>query len=191
MDEDLIQQLNTTVSSEIERCRKLKPQPKTSLKVSGQTSQVSATSNTAKTSSDAVMAAIKEIKLEVESLRAEMKGPKTSDESRQRNRRVPRIESHYVRHVKKPDRVAAHTALFVVPTTTFQLAVARDIDTEDTEGEPPVVQSETRSRQCSYCNKNINVSDELKRCSDCKIAFYCSRKRQKEQWPMHNICVLL
>jgi hypothetical protein len=36
-------------------------------------------------------------------------------------------ESHYVLHVKKPDRVAAHTALFVVPTTTLQLAVARDL----------------------------------------------------------------
>ena len=90
MDEDLIQQLNAAVSSESERCRKLKSQPKASLKVNGQTSQVNATSDTAKTLSDTVMAAIKEIKLEVESLRAEMKCPKTSDESRQRNRRVPR-----------------------------------------------------------------------------------------------------
>ena len=78
MDEDLIQQLNTAVSSESERCRKLKSQPKASLKVNGQTSQVSATSDTAKTSSDTVIAAIKVIKLEVESLRAEMKGPKIS-----------------------------------------------------------------------------------------------------------------
>jgi hypothetical protein len=36
-------------------------------------------------------------------------------------------ESHYVLHVKKPDRVAARTALFVALTTTLQLAVARDL----------------------------------------------------------------
>ena len=35
-------------------------------------------------------------------------------------------ESHYVLHVKKPDRVSAHTALFVVPTTTLQLAVQKN-----------------------------------------------------------------
>ncbi|CAB3986325.1 Hypothetical predicted protein [Paramuricea clavata] len=59
LDEDFIQQLNAAVSSESERCRKLKSQPKASLKVNGQTSLVSATSDTAKTLSDTVMAAIK------------------------------------------------------------------------------------------------------------------------------------
>lgn len=86
MDEDLIQQLNAAVSSESERSRKLKSQPKTNVKLSGQASQVSA----AKEDSEKVMAAIKEIRSEVESLRTEMKDSKTNDDARQRNRRVQR-----------------------------------------------------------------------------------------------------
>ncbi|CAB4042891.1 Hypothetical predicted protein, partial [Paramuricea clavata] len=86
LDEDLIQQLNAAVSSESERCRKLKSQSKASLKVNGQITM---------TSQDK----------EVEECQ----------------------EGHYVLHVKKSDSVAAHTALFVVPTTTLQLAVPRDL----------------------------------------------------------------
>ncbi len=39
-----------------------------------------------------------------------------------------------------------------------------------TEGGPPVVQPVPRSRQCSNCNKDMNLTDGLQRCSDCKIA---------------------
>ena len=85
LDEDLIQ-LNAAVSSESERSRKLKSQPKTNVKLSGQTLQVSAT----KDNSEKVMAAIKEIRSEVESLHTEIKEPKTNDGARQRNRRVQR-----------------------------------------------------------------------------------------------------
>ena len=86
MDEDLFQQLNAAVSSESERSRKLKSQPKANTKVNGQTSQVSAS----KDNSDTVMAAIKEIKAEVESLRAEIQDPKPSDDTKQRNRKMRR-----------------------------------------------------------------------------------------------------
>ena len=90
MDEDLIQQLNAAVSSESERSRKLKSQPKSNSKTSGQTSQVNAANGNTQPPPDAVMAAIKEIKSEVESLRAKMKEPKTSVETKQQNQRAPR-----------------------------------------------------------------------------------------------------
>ena len=86
LDEDLIQQLNSAVSSESERSRKLNSQPKTNVKLFGQTSQVSAMND----NSEKVMAAIKEIRLEVESLRTEMKEPKTNNDARQRNQRLQR-----------------------------------------------------------------------------------------------------
>lgn len=86
MDEDLIQELDAVVSSERERSRKLKSQHKACVKLSGQTSQVSP----AKDNSDTVIAVIKVIKSEVESLCAEMTDSKTSNETRQRNRRVQR-----------------------------------------------------------------------------------------------------
>ena len=86
LDEDLIQQLSSAVSSESERSRKLNSQPKTNVNLFGQTSQVSAMND----NSEKVMAAIKEIRLEVESLRTEMKEPKTNNDARQRNQRVQR-----------------------------------------------------------------------------------------------------
>lgn len=76
IDEDLIYQLNVAVSSEDERGRKLKLQSKGNLKISGQTSQVSASNTKVKAAPDPVMAAINEIKSEMESLRAEMKSNK-------------------------------------------------------------------------------------------------------------------
>ncbi len=94
MKEDLIQQLNAAVSSESERSRKLKSQPKSNSKTSGQTSQVNAANGNTQPPPDAVMAAIKEIKSEVESLQAEMKEPKTSVETEQQNQRAPRKPHH-------------------------------------------------------------------------------------------------
>ena len=59
MNEDLIPQINAAVSSESESSKKLKPEPKTNIKVSGQTSQVSASKDNWNT----VMAAIKKSRL--------------------------------------------------------------------------------------------------------------------------------
>ena len=86
LDEDLMQLLNAAVSSESERSRKLKSQPNTNVKLSRQTSQVSGK----KDNSEKVMAAIKDIRTEVESLHTEIKEAKTNDGARQRNQRVPR-----------------------------------------------------------------------------------------------------
>lgn len=39
--------------------------------------------------------------------------------------------------------------------------------------------SETRNGACSYCSK---MRDSLRRCSECKAAWYCDRKCQAKAW---------
>ncbi|TFY73532.1 hypothetical protein EWM64_g10480 [Hericium alpestre] len=41
-------------------------------------------------------------------------------------------------------------------------------------------------RSCYHCSKPIAKSDNLYRCKNCKVMFYCNRKCQKDNWALHK-----
>ena len=101
-------------------------------------------------------------------------------------------ENHCALRVRRVDKTAAHTVLYLWCRQSLRSWMSQTIcqtvfkRAETIEERSRVVQLVTRSHQCSNCNKNIKITDGLKRCSDGKIAFHCSRKCQKEQWPRHK-----
>lgn len=45
--------------------------------------------------------------------------------------------------------------------------------------------SETCKLICGYCDKE--KKNKLKKCSRCKVYYYCSKECQKKDWPRHKL----
>ena len=74
------------------------------------------------------MAAIKEIRSEVESLRTEIKELMVIRSMMTHDKEIEGYkENHCVLHAERVNKTAAYAFLFVVPTITLQLDVANDL----------------------------------------------------------------
>ena len=39
---------------------------------------------------------------------------------------------------------------------------------------------------CSYCNRDLTDNPDKKKCSNCKLVYYCNQKCQKKDWSSHK-----
>ncbi|PVU89060.1 hypothetical protein BB559_005262 [Furculomyces boomerangus] len=72
------------------------------------------------------------------------------------------------------------------------IVATKNFDVGDTvlvdKSEFYVVDSSCLTSYCSYCLKNKSyVHGSLKRCSSCKMLYYCSKECQKNDWVIHKL----